>query len=38
MLKHTGIVRRMDDLGRIVFPKDFADKCPSRRGTPLSLA
>lgn len=37
MLKHTGIVRRMDDLGRIVFPKEFRRQMGLEEGSPFEL-
>ena len=35
MLKHTGIVRRMDDLGRIVFPKELRRQMRLKEGDPF---
>lgn len=37
MLKHTGIARRMDDLGRIVFPKEFRRQMGLKDGDPFEL-
>ena len=34
-MKATGIVRRVDDLGRIVIPKEIRRTRPSREGDPL---
>ena len=34
-MKATGIVRRIDDLGRIVIPKEIRRTRPSREGDPL---
>ena len=34
-MKATGIVRRVDDLGRIVIPKEIRRTRPSREGAPL---
>ena len=34
-MKATGIVRRVDDLGRIVIPKEIRRSRPSREGDPL---
>ena len=34
MLKHTGIVRRMDDLGRIVFPKELRKQMGLKENDP----
>ena len=33
----TGIIRRIDDLGRIVIPKDFRRKLGIREGDPFEL-
>lgn len=35
--KPTGIVRRIDDLGRIVIPKDYRSKCGVEIGTPYEI-
>ena len=32
-MKATGIVRRVDDLGRIVIPKEIRRTCASGRAT-----
>ena len=34
-MKATGIVRRVDDLGRIVIPKEIRRTQPIREGDPL---
>ena len=34
-MKATGIVRRVDDLGRIVIPKEFRRTLHIREGDPL---
>lgn len=34
-MKATGIVRRVDDLGRIVIPKEIRRTLRIREGTPL---
>ena len=36
-MKATGIVRRVDDLGRIVIPKEIRRTRPSREGDPLLI-
>lgn len=36
-MKATGIVRRVDDLGRIIIPKEVRKKMKIRDGTPLEL-
>lgn len=36
-MKATGIVRRIDDLGRIVVPKEIAGHCAIREGDPLEI-
>lgn len=36
-MKATGIVRRIDDLGRIVIPKEIRNKLRIESGTPLEL-
>lgn len=33
----TGIVRRIDDLGRIVIPKEIRKKCRIKEGDPLEI-
>lgn len=36
-MKATGIVRRIDDLGRVVIPKEIRRNLGIREGTPLEL-
>lgn len=36
-MKATGIVRRIDDLGRIVIPKEIRRTCDLREGDPMEL-
>lgn len=36
-MKATGIIRRVDDLGRIVLPKDFRQRLAIREGQPLEM-
>ena len=36
-MKPTGIVRRLDDLGRIVIPKEIRRTCNLREGDPMEL-
>lgn len=36
-MKVTGIVRRVDDLGRIVLPKELRDSMAIRDGTPMEI-
>ena len=36
-MKATGIVRRIDDLGRVVIPKEIRRACNIREGDPLEV-
>ena len=36
-MKATGIVRRIDDLGRVVIPKDIRRTLHLREGDPLEI-
>ena len=36
-MKSTGIIRRLDELGRIVIPKEMRDKLDIAVGTPLEI-
>ena len=36
-MKATGIVRRIDELGRVVIPKEIRRTQRSRRGDPLEI-
>ena len=36
-MKATGIVRRIDDLGRVVIPKEIRRTMKIREGTPLEI-
>lgn len=36
-MKATGIVRRIDDLGRVVIPKEIRRSCRIREGDPLEI-
>ena len=36
-MKPTGIVRRIDDLGRIVIPKEIRRTCHMREGDPMEI-
>lgn len=36
-MKSTGIVRRIDDLGRIVIPKEIRQKSHIKEGDPLEI-
>ena len=36
-MKATGIVRRVDDLGRVVIPKEIRRACNIREGDPLEI-
>lgn len=36
-MKNTGIVRRIDGLGRIVIPKELRDTIGAPEGTPMEI-
>lgn len=36
-MKATGIIRRIDDLGRVVIPKEIRRSCHIREGDPLEI-
>jgi AbrB family transcriptional regulator (stage V sporulation protein T) len=36
-MKETGIVRRIDDLGRVVIPKEIRRTCKIKEGDPLEI-
>lgn len=36
-MKATGIIRRIDDLGRVVIPKEIRKRCGIREGDPLEI-
>lgn len=36
-MKATGIVRRIDDLGRVVIPREIRKNCLIRDGDPLEI-
>ena len=36
-MKATGIVRRIDDLGRVVIPKEIQRTLRIKEGTPLEI-
>ena len=36
-MKATGIIRRIDDLGRVVIPKEIRKNCGIREGDPLEI-
>lgn len=36
-MKATGIIRRIDDLGRVVIPKEIRRNCKIREGDPLEI-
>lgn len=36
-MKATGIVRRIDDLGRVVIPKEIRKTLRIKEGTPLEI-
>lgn len=37
MARATGIIRRVDDLGRVVIPKELRDAMGIKEGTPLEI-
>lgn len=37
-MKHTGVVRRIDDLGRIVIPKEIRRNFNIKEGDPLEIS
>lgn len=36
-MKETGIIRRLDDLGRVVIPKELRDRYQIEEGTPIEI-
>lgn len=36
-MKATGVIRRIDDLGRVVIPKEIRRNCNIREGEPLEI-
>ena len=36
-MKATGIIRRVDDLGRVVIPKEIRRRCHIKEGEPLEI-
>ena len=36
-MKATGIIRRVDDLGRVVIPKEIRRQCHIKEGEPLEI-
>lgn len=36
-MKATGIIRRVDDLGRVVIPKEIRRNCNIKEGDPLEI-
>lgn len=36
-MKATGIIRRVDDLGRVVIPKEIRRQCGIREGEPMEI-
>lgn len=36
-MKTTGIIRRIDDLGRVVIPKEVRRTCDIKEGDPLEI-
>lgn len=37
-MRATGIVRRVDDLGRIVIPREIRRSCHIKEGDPLEIS
>lgn len=37
-MKATGIIRRIDDLGRVVIPKEIRKNCGIKEGDPLEIS
>lgn len=37
-MKYTGIIRRIDDLGRIVIPKAIREQLNIKENTPLEIS
>ena len=37
LMKTTGIIRRIDDLGRVVIPKEIRKNCRIHEGDPLEI-
>ncbi len=36
-MKATGVIRRIDDLGRVVIPREIRRNCGIREGDPLEI-
>lgn len=36
-MRATGIIRRVDDLGRVIIPKEIRRNCGIREGDPLEI-
>ncbi len=36
-MKATGIIRRVDDLGRVIIPKEIRRQCGIEEGEPLEI-
>lgn len=36
-MKATGIIRRVDDLGRVIIPKEIRRQCNIKEGEPLEV-